>query len=60
MERGLADLILLALDRAIAEREWETAERLLQAMECHCRDGGDPSRLDDAYRRIAEKSPRRR
>lgn len=59
MKARLADLILEALDGAIAAREWETAERLLQAMECLCRSRGDPSRLDDAYRRIAGKSPRR-
>lgn len=57
MERQLADLILEALDRAILSREWETAERLLQAMECHCRSTGEASRLDDAYLRIAGRTP---
>lgn len=58
MEARLADLILEALDRAIAAHEWETAERLLQAMECLCRAPADAGRLDEAYRRIARRTPR--
>jgi hypothetical protein len=49
---ALHDIILAALDSAIAESEWDVADKLLGAMEALCRDDELDARLAEAYMRI--------
>lgn len=50
---ALDEIILAAIDAAIAESEWDVADKLLGAMEALCRDNERDARLAAAYMRIA-------